>query len=55
MKLLYLIADGMGGWPLDELGGKTTMEAAVTPNMDELAKTGIVGRAQTVPEGMPPG
>lgn len=55
MKLLYLIADGMGDWPLDELGGKTTMEAAHTPNMDELAKTGIMGRAQTVPEGMPPG
>lgn len=55
MKLLYLIADGMGGWPLDELGGKTTMDAAVTPHMDELAKTGIVGRAQTVPEGMAPG
>ena len=55
MKLLYLIADGMGDWPLDELGGKTTMEAAVTPNMDELARTGVVGLAQTVPEGMPPG
>nr|WP_321257366.1 cofactor-independent phosphoglycerate mutase [uncultured Pseudodesulfovibrio sp.] len=55
MKVLYLIADGMGGWPLDELGGKTTMEAAHTPNMDELAKTGIIGRAQTVPAGMPPG
>ncbi|MBG0789603.1 MAG: cofactor-independent phosphoglycerate mutase [Desulfovibrionaceae bacterium] len=55
MKLLYLIADGMGDWPLDELGGKTPMEAAHTPNMDELAKTGVVGRAQTVPEGMAPG
>ncbi|MDC0335399.1 cofactor-independent phosphoglycerate mutase [Pseudodesulfovibrio sp.] len=55
MKLLYLIADGMGGYPLEELGGKTTMEAAITPNMDELARTGIVGRAQTVPEGMAPG
>ncbi|BCS87280.1 cofactor-independent phosphoglycerate mutase [Pseudodesulfovibrio sediminis] len=55
MKLLYLIGDGMGGWPLEELGGKTTMEAAHTPNMDELARTGLVGRAQTVPEGMQPG
>lgn len=55
MKLLYLIADGMGDYPLDELGGKTTMEAAHTPNMDELARTGLVGRAQTVPEGMAPG
>ena len=55
MKLLYLIADGMGDWPLDELGGKTTMEAAHTPNMDELARTGVMGRAQTVPGTMPPG
>ena len=31
------------------------MEAAVTPNMDEMAKNGIVGLAQTVPEGMQPG
>ncbi len=55
MKIVYLIADGMGGYPLDELGGKTTMEAAVTPNMDEMAKNGIVGLAQTVPHGMQPG
>jgi 2,3-bisphosphoglycerate-independent phosphoglycerate mutase len=55
MKILYLVADGMGGWPVEALGGKTTMEAAVTPNMDELANTGIVGLARTVPEGMAPG
>ncbi len=55
MKLLFLIADGMGDWPLDELGGKTPLEAAKTPNMDALAKSGIVGTAQTVPQGMPPG
>ena len=55
MKIVYLIADGMGGYPLDELGGKTTMEAAVTPNMDEMAQNGVVGVAQTVPEGMQPG
>lgn len=55
MKLLYLVADGMGGWPLEELGGRTTMEAAHTPHMDELARTGMVGRARTVPEGMAPG
>lgn len=55
MKILYLIADGMGDWPLDELDGKTVMEAAHTPNMDELAKSGIVGKAQTIPEGMAPG
>ncbi|WP_031479057.1 cofactor-independent phosphoglycerate mutase [Maridesulfovibrio frigidus] len=55
MKLLFLIADGMGGWPIKELGNKTTMEAAHTPNMDMLAKKGIVGRCRTVPATMPPG
>ncbi|SDL12346.1 2,3-bisphosphoglycerate-independent phosphoglycerate mutase [Maridesulfovibrio ferrireducens] len=55
MKLLFLIADGMGGWPIKELGNKTTMEAAFTPNMDMLANKGIVGRCRTVPSNMPPG
>jgi len=55
MKIVYLIADGMGGWPLDALGGKTTMELAQTPQMDDLAANGIVGVAQTVPQGMQPG
>jgi 2,3-bisphosphoglycerate-independent phosphoglycerate mutase len=55
MKLLFLIADGMGGWPDEAPGGKTCLEAAHTPNMDELAAGGIVGVCQTIPEGMAPG
>ncbi len=55
MKLLFLVADGMGDWPLAALDGKTPLEAAHTPNMDELARTGLVGRCRTVPEGLPPG
>ena len=55
MKYLFLIADGMGDWPLDELGGKTPLEAARTPHMDELARNGLVGTCRTVPQGMPPG
>lgn len=55
MKLLFLIADGMGGWADEHPGGKTCMEAAVTPHMDEMARTGTVGVCRTVPEGMPPG
>ncbi|MHC1701203.1 MAG: cofactor-independent phosphoglycerate mutase [Humidesulfovibrio sp.] len=55
MKLLFLIADGMGGWPDEMPGGKTCLEAAATPNMDELAASGVVGVCRTVPEGMPPG
>lgn len=55
MKLLFLIADGMGGWPIEELDDKTTLEAANTPNMDMLAGKGIVGTCRTVPLGMAPG
>ncbi|MEF2146017.1 MAG: cofactor-independent phosphoglycerate mutase [Desulfovibrionaceae bacterium] len=54
-KVLFLIADGFGDWPLDELDGKTPIEAAYTPHMDELARTGVVGRCQTIPQGMAPG
>lgn len=55
MKLLFLIADGMGDWPLESLGGKTPLEAAATPHMDEMAAQGLLGRCRTIPEGMPPG
>lgn len=55
MKLLFLIADGMGGWAGEHPGGKTCLEAATTPVMDEMARTGTVGTCQTVPEGMAPG
>lgn len=54
-KFLFLVGDGMGDWPLDELGGKTVLQAARTPAMDALARSGIVGRCRTVPQGMPPG
>lgn len=55
MKLLFLIADGMGGWQGEATGGKTCLEAAVTPHMDELARNGVVGTCRTIPEGMAPG
>ena len=54
MKYLVVILDGAAGWPLEELGGKTTLEAAATPNLDALARSGTVGLAQTVPEGTEP-
>lgn len=55
MKLLFLIADGMGGWPGEAPGNRTCLEAALTPHMDALAAEGLVGVCRTVPEGMPPG
>jgi 2,3-bisphosphoglycerate-independent phosphoglycerate mutase len=55
MKLVFLIADGMGGWAGEAPNGKTCLEAAETPNMDALAAEGVVGTCRTIPEGMPPG
>lgn len=54
MKYVVVILDGAAGWPLEELGGQTTLQAAKTPNLDRLAREGRLGLAQTVPEGSEP-
>ena len=41
--------------PIPELGNKTPLEAAKTPNMDELARRGLFGMVKTIPDGLPPG
>ena len=55
MKYIIVLSDGMAGRPLGELGGKTTLEAADTPNFDRLAEKAEIGLASMVPEGMAPG
>jgi 2,3-bisphosphoglycerate-independent phosphoglycerate mutase len=55
MKYVVIVGDGMADRPLADLGGKTPLEYAHTPNMDSLASVGILGRVRTVPEGMHPG
>jgi len=55
MKYVILIGDGMGDYPLEELGGRTPLEAAATPNLDFLARRGELGLARTIPQGMEPG
>jgi 2,3-bisphosphoglycerate-independent phosphoglycerate mutase len=55
MKYVILLGDGMADRPLAELGGKTPLEAARTPNMDRIAGTGLVGLVDTIPEGLQPG
>jgi 2,3-bisphosphoglycerate-independent phosphoglycerate mutase len=52
---VILVPDGMADEPLAELAGRTPLEAARTPNMDALARTGTVGLVRTVPPGMPAG
>jgi 2,3-bisphosphoglycerate-independent phosphoglycerate mutase len=54
LKYCILIMDGAAGLPLPALGGKTSLEIALTPNLDELAKTGITGLVRTVPPGFEP-
>jgi 2,3-bisphosphoglycerate-independent phosphoglycerate mutase len=55
MKYVVILGDGMGGRPLEALGGRTTLEAANTPVMDSLAGKGEMGLVCNVPAGMSPG
>jgi len=54
MKYIVLLGDGMADWPLEELGGKTPIQAAETPNMNFLAQNGMAGMVKTVPDAMHP-
>lgn len=55
MKYIILLADGMGDVPVKELGGKTPLEAANTPNMDALFSKSISGLVHPLCEGFPLG
>ncbi len=54
MKYCVLIIDGAAGLPLLERSGKTSLELAHIPNLDGLAREGLVGLCRTVPRGMEP-
>ena len=53
-KIVMLVADGLGGLPLDP-GGKTELETASTPNLDRLASRGTSGSSIPVLPGITPG
>jgi 2,3-bisphosphoglycerate-independent phosphoglycerate mutase len=55
MKYAIIIPDGAADEPLEELGGRTPLEAANTPNMDRIAREGRLGTVRTVPEGFESG
>lgn len=55
MKYIILLGDGMADRPCADLGGKTCLQAARTPNLDQLATLGQVGMVHTVPDGYAPG
>jgi len=54
MKYVILVPDGMADLPIEQLDGRTCMEAAVSRNMDKIAKEGIVGTVRNIPKGMIP-
>ena len=54
MKYLVLIPDGMADTKIEQLGGKTPMQAANKPTMDALAQKSLVGTVSNVPNGMVP-
>ena len=55
MKYVIIIPDGCADESQSELDGKTPLEAAATPAMDQIAQNGIVGSANHTPAHLPAG
>src|SRR5918911_1621817 len=53
-KILYVVLDGLGDRPIEALGGKTPLEAADTPYLDELAQRGETGLMDSIARGVAP-
>jgi 2,3-bisphosphoglycerate-independent phosphoglycerate mutase len=54
MKYAIVIPDGCADEPVAALGGRTPLQAAKLPNMDRVARAGVVGRANNVPPSLTP-
>jgi len=54
-KYAIIVPDGAADEPIEQLGERTAIEAAETPNMDKISSQGRQGLVRTVPEGMEPG
>ncbi|MFO8109995.1 MAG: 2,3-bisphosphoglycerate-independent phosphoglycerate mutase [Thermoplasmata archaeon] len=54
-RIVMMILDGIGDRPVKELGGKTPLEKANTPNLDRYAKEGVNGIMDTIAPGIVPG
>jgi len=55
LNVLFVVCDGMADRPVRELGRRTPLQVAETPNMDALAEMGITGIVDPVAPGVPPG
>lgn len=54
MKYAIVIPDGCADEPQESLGNKTPLQAAHKPNMDRIARMGVVGRSNNVPQPLTP-
>jgi len=54
-KYAIIVPDGAADEPIQQLGNRTVLEAAETPNMDKISTQGRQGLVRTVPEDMEPG
>ena len=55
MKFCVIIPDGMADYKLEKLSGRTPLEAARTPNMDNISSNGVLGLVNTIPKKFKPG
>lgn len=54
IHMIYVLLDGVGDLPHPDLEGKTPLEAANTPNLDKIAKNGVIGEVISVGKGIAP-
>jgi 2,3-bisphosphoglycerate-independent phosphoglycerate mutase len=54
MKYVVLVPDGMADVGVEQLGGKTPLEVAETPNMDFIVANGLLAQTSTIPTGLAP-
>ena len=54
LKIIYILLDGIGDLPHPDLNGLTPLEAAITPNLNSLAKNGSMGQVISVGKGVAP-
>jgi 2,3-bisphosphoglycerate-independent phosphoglycerate mutase len=55
VKYAIIIPDGSADEPQESLGGRTPLQSADIPAMDEVVASGVIGRSSNVPEELPAG
>lgn len=53
-KIIYILLDGIGDLPHNDLNHLTPLEAAFTPNLDSIARKGVSGQVVSVGDGIAP-